>query len=97
MHARHFTFRSSPEHRGTIEALADDMFALTRTLPGFVSATYLINGDETEYGSFTLWTSLEAAQAAGETLRSATGDRLDGIATAPPETSVMEVYEPAAG
>ncbi len=97
MHARHFTFRSTPEHRKTIEALADDMFALTSTLPGFVSASYLVTLDETWYGSFTLWTSREAAESAGEVLRSATGDRLNGIATAPPETSLFEVYEPSTG
>lgn len=97
MHARHFTFRSTPGQRKTIEALADDMFALTRTLSGFVSATYLVTQDETEYGSLTLWSSREAAEAAGETIRNAIGDRLNGIATAPPETALLEVYEPVAG
>lgn len=95
MYARFFTFRSTPANRKKIEALADHIYAFTREQPGFVSATYLVSLDETEYRSMTLWSSLEAAEAAATAIRGVIGDRLDAVATAAPEVGVMEVYEPA--
>ncbi len=59
--------------------------------------TFVISEDQTEYGSFSLWTTREDAEASGEAVRQATMSRLGEIATAPPEVAVMEVYEPAAG
>ena len=97
MYARYFTFPSTPDKRSSIETLADGIYAFTRTQPGFVSATYLVSQDQAHYGSLTLWESQEAAEAAGETIRAAIGDKLDGVATAPPEVAIMEVYEPKEG
>ena len=69
MYARYFTFKSNPENRKAIETMADDIFAYTKTLKGFVSATYVISEDNTEYGSFTVWNTKEEAEEGGELIR----------------------------
>jgi heme-degrading monooxygenase HmoA len=96
MYARYFTFKSKPENRKVIEAMADDIFAYTKNLQGFVSATYVVSEDETEYGSFTVWESKEEAEAAGDSIRERTASTLEEIVNGPPELAVMQVYEPAA-
>ncbi len=94
MYARNFTFKSTAENRKMIEKMADDIYGYTKSLPGFVSATYTVSEDDSEYGSFTLWQSKEDAEAAGAAIREKVMPRLEGIVTAPPVISVMEVYEP---
>ena len=94
MYARNFTFKSTAENRKMIEELADTIYSHTKSLQGFVSATYTVSEDETEYGSFTVWLSKEDAETAGDSIREIVMPRLEGIVTAPPVVSVMEVYEP---
>ncbi|MDH3375967.1 MAG: hypothetical protein OEQ39_03245 [Gammaproteobacteria bacterium] len=94
MYARNFTFKTIAENRKIIEELADEIFSYTKSLQGFVSATYTVSEDETEYGSFTIWETKEDAIAAGASIREKVMPRLEGIVTAPPVISVMEVYEP---
>lgn len=94
MYARNFTFESTAENRKKIEEMADGIYAYTSSLQGFVSATYTVSEDETEYGSFTIWESKEDAEAAGASIRERVMPVLEGIATAPPVISIMEVYEP---
>jgi len=94
MYARYFSFKSTPERRKDIEALADDIVVYTRSLKGFVSATYLISEDETHYGSFTIWDSKQDAEAGGAAIREKSMSTLEGLATAPPEVVVVEVYQP---
>ena len=69
MYARYFTFKSSPENRKTIEEMADGIYGYTKSLRGFVSATYVISEDGTEYGSFSVWESKEDAEKAGASIR----------------------------
>ena len=94
MYARHFTFKSSAQHRQAIENMADRIYEFTKTLSGFVSATYLVSDDETEYGSLTIWQSKEQAEEAGAAIREKIMPELEGMVTAPPEINVMMVYEP---
>ena len=94
MYVRHFTFKSGPEHRAAIENMADRVYVFSKTLSGFVSATYMVSEDETEYGSLTLWQSREEAEQAGAAIREMVTPELEGKVTAPPETKVMMVYEP---
>ncbi|MCB1505222.1 MAG: hypothetical protein KDJ47_09615 [Hyphomicrobiaceae bacterium] len=94
MYARVFSFPSTPENRPAIEAMADDLYAFTRSRTGFVSATYMVSEDERRYASVTLWRSKEEAVAAGASIREKLGTVLEGLATAPPETTINEVYEP---
>lgn len=94
MYARHFTFKSTAENREAIEEMADTIYEHSKSLRGFISATYTISDDATEYGSFTVWQSKEEAESGGESIREVVTPILQGLVTAPPETSVMEVYEP---
>lgn len=94
MYARHFKFKANPENRKLIEEMADKIYNHTKLLKGFVSATYTVSEDETEYGSFTVWQSKEDVEAAGASIREKVMPSLEGIVTAPPEISMMEVYEP---
>ena len=94
MYARHFTFKSSAEHRQAIEDMANRVYELSKTLSGFQGATYMVSEDETEYGSLTVWQSKEEAEQGGATIREMVTPELEGKVTAPPETKVMEVYEP---
>ena len=94
MYARYFTFESTAENRKMIEEMADDIYGYTKSLQGFVSATYTVSEDETGYGSFTVWQTKEDAEAAGASIREKVMPRLEGIVTAPPVVSVMEVYQP---
>ena len=94
MYARYFTFKSTPENRSAIEKMADDIYDHTKSLAGFVSATYLISEDQTHYGSFTVWQSREQAEAAAESIRELVMPTIQKLATAAPEVAIMEVYEP---
>lgn len=94
MYARHFRFKTNPENRRLVEEMADKIYSHTKFLKGFVSATYTVSEDETEYGSFTVWQSKEDVEAAGASIREKVMPRLEEILTAPPEVSMMEVYEP---
>ncbi len=94
MYARYFSFKSTPENRKTIEELADGIFGYTKSLRGFISVTYVISEDETTYGSLSVWESKEDAEEAGASIREKVLPMLEGVATAPPEVVIMEVYEP---
>ena len=94
MYARYFSFKSTAENRAAIENLADEIYQQTVAMPGFISATYVVSDDETDYGSFSVWQSREEAETAGEAIRELVTPVLQGLVTAPPQVSVMEVYEP---
>ena len=94
MYARYFTFKSTPENRKRIEAMADQIYGFTKSLKGFSEARYLVSEDECTYGSVTLWDSKEDAVAAGARILEQLGNKLQGLATEPPEIAVFEVYDP---
>ncbi len=94
MYARSFVFKSTSKHRGAIEEMADGIYGFTKTLKGFVSATYTVSEDATEYASFTVWQTKEDAEAAGVSIRERVMPKLEGIVTGPPEIKGMQVYEP---
>lgn len=94
MYVRTFKFTSTPEHRSKIEAMADEIYPFTRSLNGFLSATYTVSEDETEYGSISMWQTKADAEAAGAEIRQRVMPKLEGIATTMPQISVLEVYEP---
>ncbi|MCB1775565.1 MAG: antibiotic biosynthesis monooxygenase [Gammaproteobacteria bacterium] len=94
MYARLFSFRSTPDNREAIEAMADGLYAFTKSLDGFVSATYMVSEDEQDYSSLTVWETREAAMNAGESIRQKSSSMLAQFVTVPPETVVNEVYEP---
>lgn len=94
MYARQLSFKSTPENRAEIEALADRAFELMQSMNGFVAAHFLISDDETTYGSFSLWENQDQAQAAAERFRDATLPTVQKLATGTPTVTQFEVYEP---
>ena len=94
MYERVFSFQSVPEKRKAIEAMANDLYVFTKSLDGFVSATYMVSDDEREYSSVTLWESKETAVDAGESIRKKSASVLEGLMTAPPKLVINEVYNP---
>lgn len=94
MYARQLSFRSTPENRSEIEALADRAFGLMQSMNGFVAAHFLVSDDETAYGSFSLWRTREDAEAAADRFREATMPIVQKLATDAPAVMQYEVYEP---
>lgn len=94
MYARYFNFKTGPGKRSDVEALADHVFGFMKSLQGFISVHFIISEDENEYGSFSLWESRDDAVAAGESIRSEIGGRLQDIASETTGAVVYEVYKP---
>jgi heme-degrading monooxygenase HmoA len=94
MYARYFKFKAGPDRRSDVEALADHVFGFMKSLQGFISVHFIISANEDEYGSFSLWESRDDAVAAGESIRSEIGGRLQDIASETPGSVVYEVYKP---
>ena len=95
MYARLLTMNVGPGQRERMLALADESLGVTRSLPGFVAARYLIFDEaKGDYGSLTLWSTAADAEAAGEALRPWLQDKIGAFLTAPPDVRTAEVYEP---
>lgn len=94
LHARYFTFQSTPENRTAIEEMADNIYRHSTTLSGFVSASYFMSEDEKTYGSFSVWKSKKESESAGKSIREKIMPTLKGLVTAPPEILIMKVYQP---
>ena len=94
MYARVLVIKAAPSKRAEVEALADQAFAIMKSLPGFVSVHFVISADEDKYGSFSLWESEEAALAAGESIKSQIAGAMEDVVSAPPTLEVFEVYKP---
>ena len=94
MYARYFKFKAGPDRRPDVEALADHVFGFMKPLQGFISVHFIISANEDEYGSFSLWESREDAVAAGESISSEIGGRLQNIAPEAPGSVIYEVYKP---
>jgi heme-degrading monooxygenase HmoA len=84
MYARSLKFNTDPNRRSEVEALADKVFAIAKMQKGFISIHFIISPDESEYGSFSLWESANDAEAGNSAIRSEIGEKLQGLATAPP-------------
>jgi heme-degrading monooxygenase HmoA len=94
MYARLVIFKGGPGQRATIEQLVDQFDPLYRAQTGFQNL-FIIGDDCTgEYGSFSVWESREAADAANAViapqLQQALTDKLQG----PPSRWFFEVLEP---
>jgi cytochrome P450 len=89
-------FTVPPGMREKMEQLADRMLLGMKQMKGFVSITFVMDDEASEYGGFALWQSKEDA----ETAMSRTGPQLDealaGIVIGPLHRKLFEVYEPKA-
>lgn len=94
MYARVVVLKAEPSQRAEVEALADQVFAIMKTLPGFISVHFVISADEDKYGSFSLWESQETALAASDSVQSHLTGAMQDLATDQPTLEVFEVYKP---
>jgi len=94
MYARFFTFKAGPDRRPEVETLADQVFKFVKSQQGFISIHFVINEDQNEFGSFSLWESRDDAVAAGESIRSEIGGTLQNLVSEAPSVKVYEVYKP---
>jgi heme-degrading monooxygenase HmoA len=94
MYARVLVLKAAPSKRAEVEALADQAFAIMKSLPGFISVHFVISAAEDKYGSFSLWESQETALAAGESIKSKIAGAMEDVLSAPPTIEVFEVYKP---
>ncbi|GAA0789018.1 antibiotic biosynthesis monooxygenase family protein [Marinobacterium sediminicola] len=95
MYARHLTFRSTPDNRPEIEAFAGEVYAFFQTLDGFVSVVFGVSEDETEYGSFSLWDTREAAENAGRRAGEEIATRHKRVMMTKAEVKYFEAFSPA--
>lgn len=94
MYARFLTFNSTPDKRKAIEVMTDKVYAAARTLPGFVSATYVATDDSTEYCSISVWETKEQAEEAAKELGREFGMMLGDLSDTNVRLKLMKVYEP---
>ena len=96
MYVRLLKFNTDPSRRSEVEAVADRAFEIAKQQQGFICIHFIISSDETEYGSFSLWESMDNAEAGGDAIRSQTGATPQELAAAPPTIDVYEIYKPGA-
>jgi heme-degrading monooxygenase HmoA len=94
MYARLVIFNVDPSLRTTIEQLVDQFDSLYRAQAGFQNLFMFGDEHTGEYGSFSVWESRAAADAANAViapqLQQALTDKLQG----PPSRWFFEVLEP---
>jgi heme-degrading monooxygenase HmoA len=93
MYARLATIPVAGIDRSRAESLAGEATAVFETLPGYQSATFLLNDDSTELAALSVWESREHAESASDAMRTWVLKSLDGNLTGQPTTKVYEVYE----
>ncbi len=69
MYARLNTLQLDPASHDQMLKLADQFAPIFRRQRGFRSVTFLADEARGEYGSFSLWDTREAAEAASEAMR----------------------------
>lgn len=96
MYARVVWFRVAPGSRAKVEAVADEVDATIRSMPGFVSIHYLANDATGEAGSFSLWQSKADAEHVGVKVNPRVAELLADVLQEGPTVRIFEIYEPPA-
>jgi len=94
MYGRLVTVTAVPGSRPTMEAVAEQLAPIYRSLKGFKGISFLIDEQANTYGSFSLWESKEAAEAVQKTAGARVQKAIARIATGPMRVQIFEVYEP---
>ena len=94
MYAQLVMFTLGQGMRTEAESIADKFNALHKDIKGFKNATFLGDYANGNYGSLTIWETLEDLQAAADILRPKLQEALSGIAKGEPTVQIFEVYEP---
>ena len=76
------------------EKMADEFAQAHKPLKGFKNAIFLGDDANGEYGSLTIWETLDDLKSASDILRPKLTEALSGVSKGPPTTRVFEVYEP---
>ena len=90
MYARFSVVSVGAGMRPRMEALAEQLAARFRTMPGFRSVTFVMDEAAGDYGSFSLWDSREDAEAASTAIAPDVARVFRGLLT----PWIFEVYEP---
>lgn len=90
MYARFSVISMGPGTRPSMEELADRLAPRMRGLKGFRSVTFLMDEATGDYGTFSLWDSLEDAEAASTAISPHVAKIFEGMLT----PWLFEVYEP---
>jgi len=94
MYARLIKMNLGPNDRAVAESLADAAAKLYRASPGFKSIAFIVNEPAGEYGSFSVWESKEAVEAASAKVQPLIKDKVGALLKNPPVVTAFEVYEP---
>ena len=94
MYARLIKFNLDPKDRAVAESLADAATKLYRASPGFKSISFFMNVPAGEYGSFSVWESKEAVEAASAKAQPLIKEKVGALLKNPPSVTAWEVYEP---
>lgn len=90
MYARFSVISTGPRMRPKMEKLADRLAAQLKTTNGFRSITFVMDEASGDYGSFSVWDSREAAEAANAAINARVAKLFEGMLT----PWIFEVYEP---
>jgi heme-degrading monooxygenase HmoA len=94
MYARITTFSMGPGSREHAERMADALAKTYKSIPGLRSVTFIANWDAAEYGSYQVWDSNEAADAALPAIRKQMEELSAGKIVGTPARRTYEIYEP---
>lgn len=96
MYARINTLTLVPGAQQAAERLADEATKLCRDLPGFKSITFFGNWETGECGSFSVWETKEALEAALSAVQPLVKKHIGALVKGTPHPLVYEAYEPNA-
>ncbi|MDW7650537.1 MAG: antibiotic biosynthesis monooxygenase [Bacillota bacterium] len=80
--------------KSAAEDLADQFAMLHKNFKGLKSLTFFSDENTGDYGSFSIWESQEALDAAVANYGFDLHEALSAVATAPPTIKTFAVYEP---
>lgn len=90
MYARITTLSMGPGTRALAERMADGLAKRHKNTPGLKSITFIANWDTGEYGSFQVWESVAAADAALPAIRATLEELAEGKIKGMPHRSTYE-------
>jgi hypothetical protein len=90
MYARFSVVSMGPGARARMEQLASRLDAMFRAQPGFRGVTFVMDDAAGDYGSFSLWETREAAEAASAVINPVVAEIFKGMLT----PWIFEVFDP---
>ncbi len=94
MYGRLSMMQGQPGDRARMEPIADRFLPLFQRQQGFRDVTFFLDERSGLYGSFSRWDSRDAAEAAGEAMRSEVQRAVAEVGLHGPQIRLVEIYEP---